>query len=54
MKSDDTNPAAAPAMPSLRERYVERYRWYLLMSVMVGTMSSIMSSTREMNQGFTR
>lgn len=45
MKSDDTNPAAAPAMPSLRERYGERYRWYLLLSVMVGTMASIMSST---------
>jgi len=32
-------------MPTLRERYGERYRWYLLLSVMVGTMASIMSST---------
>src|SRR3954470_11937365 len=40
--------AATPAPPSmgiLRERYGERYRWYLLLSVMVGTMASIMSST---------
>ncbi|MBS0453369.1 MAG: DHA2 family efflux MFS transporter permease subunit [Proteobacteria bacterium] len=45
MKSEESTPAAAPAMPSLRERYGERYRWYLLLSVMVGTMASIMSST---------
>ncbi|RYF64739.1 MAG: MFS transporter, partial [Comamonadaceae bacterium] len=32
-------------LPSLRERYGERYRWFLLLSVMVGTMASIMSST---------
>ena len=30
---------------SLRDRYGERYRWLLLLSVMVGTMASIMSST---------
>ena len=29
----------------LRERYGERYRWFLLFSVMVGTMASIISST---------
>ncbi len=29
----------------LRERYGEHYRWLLLLSVMVGTMASIMSST---------
>ena len=29
----------------LRARYGERYRWLLLLSVMVGTMASIMSST---------
>ncbi len=29
----------------LKERYGERYRWLLLLSVMVGTMASIMSST---------
>ena len=29
----------------LRDRYGERYRWLLLLSVMVGTMASIMSST---------
>ena len=34
-----------PAPLSLRERYGERYRWLLLLSVMVGTMASIMSST---------
>ena len=32
-------------LPALRERYGERYRWLLLLSVMVGTMASIMSST---------
>ncbi len=35
----------APSIHSLRDRYGERYRWYLLLSVMVGTMASIMSST---------
>jgi len=30
---------------ALRERYGERYRWLLLLSVMIGTMASIMSST---------
>ncbi|MGJ7504732.1 DHA2 family efflux MFS transporter permease subunit [Variovorax sp. ZT5P49] len=49
MTSPQTPEAAiAPAPPSigsLRERYGERYRWYLLLSVMVGTMASIMSST---------
>ncbi len=29
----------------LQERYGQRYRWLLLLSVMVGTMASIMSST---------
>ena len=42
--------AASPRADSaqlhvLRERYGERYRWLLLLSVMVGTMASIMSST---------
>ncbi len=32
-------------LPALRARYGERYRWLLLLSVMVGTMASIMSST---------
>jgi EmrB/QacA subfamily drug resistance transporter len=36
---------APPSIGTLRERYGERYRWYLLLSVMVGTMASIMSST---------
>lgn len=30
---------------ALKARYGERYRWLLLLSVMVGTMASIMSST---------
>ncbi|MET0208814.1 MAG: DHA2 family efflux MFS transporter permease subunit [Burkholderiaceae bacterium] len=42
-------PAATPthiaSLPSLQARYGERYRWLLLLSVMVGTMASIMSST---------
>ena len=32
---------------ALKARYGERYRWLLLLSVMVGTMASIMSSTEE-------
>lgn len=32
-------------LADLRERYGARYRWLLLLSVMVGTMASIMSST---------
>jgi EmrB/QacA subfamily drug resistance transporter len=44
MTPDSTSPPA-PAMSALRQRYGERYRWYLLISVMVGTMASIMSST---------
>jgi EmrB/QacA subfamily drug resistance transporter len=44
---------------ALRERYGERYRWLLLLSVMVGTMAAIMSSTiinvaiPDMSQHFT-
>ena len=37
------NPDASLA--ALRERYGPRYRWLLLLSLMVGTMASIMSST---------
>ena len=33
------------SLAGLRERHGERYRWLLLLSVMVGTMASIMSST---------
>ncbi|TNF59828.1 MAG: MFS transporter [Burkholderiales bacterium] len=33
------------SLTALRERYGERYRWLLLLSVMVGTMAAIMSST---------
>ena len=37
---------SAPAtLPELQARYGLRYRWLLLLSVMVGTMASIMSST---------
>ncbi|ODS65852.1 MAG: MFS transporter [Acidovorax sp. SCN 65-108] len=35
----------AGSLAVLRERYGERYRWLVLLSVMVGTMASIMSST---------
>lgn len=38
-------PPAATALNTLQARYGERYRWLLLLSVMVGTMASIMSST---------
>ena len=37
---------SAPAtLPELQARYGPRYRWLLLLSVMVGTMASIISST---------
>ncbi|WP_093020743.1 MFS transporter [Variovorax sp. OV700] len=38
-------PPATPTLGTMRERYGPRYRWYLLLSVMVGVMASIMSST---------
>jgi EmrB/QacA subfamily drug resistance transporter len=47
------------SLPALRARYGARYRWLLLLSVMVGTMASIMSSTiinvaiPDMSQHFT-
>jgi EmrB/QacA subfamily drug resistance transporter len=34
-----------PPLQSLSSRYGERYRWLLLLSVMIGVMASIMSST---------
>ena len=37
-----SSPGSAAA---LRERYGERYRWWVLLAVMVGTMASIISST---------
>ncbi len=47
MNLPPTPPAAHPphSIAALRERHGERYRWFLLLSVMVGTMASIMSST---------
>ena len=35
----------AGSLSILQQRYGERYRWLVLLSVMVGTMASIMSST---------
>jgi EmrB/QacA subfamily drug resistance transporter len=37
--------AVASDITALSQRYGERYRWLLLLSVMVGTMASVMSST---------
>ncbi|CAM3607686.1 DHA2 family efflux MFS transporter permease subunit [Polaromonas hydrogenivorans] len=37
--------AAASSFPALKARFGPRYRWLLLLAVMVGTMASIMSST---------
>jgi EmrB/QacA subfamily drug resistance transporter len=37
--------SAAGSVQALSERWGPRYRWYLLLSLMVGTMASIMSST---------
>ncbi|MEZ5644898.1 MAG: DHA2 family efflux MFS transporter permease subunit [Burkholderiaceae bacterium] len=39
------NPSTDSHINVLRERYGPRYRWLLLLSVMVGTMAAIMSST---------
>ncbi|CAN7721036.1 MFS transporter [Acidovorax sp. LjRoot118] len=36
---------SSSSLAALRERHGERYRWLLLLTVMVGTMASIMSST---------
>lgn len=38
-------PHAHHSLDALRLRHGERYRWLLLLSVMVGTMASVMSST---------
>lgn len=38
-------PPPSDSLSTLRERYGPRYRWLLLLAVMVGTMASIMSST---------
>ncbi len=52
-------PASDTSLAALRARYGERYRWLLLLAVMVGTMASIMSSTivnvaiPDMSQHFT-
>jgi EmrB/QacA subfamily drug resistance transporter len=35
----------APTLEKLRARYGDRYKWLLLLTVMVGTMASILSST---------
>jgi EmrB/QacA subfamily drug resistance transporter len=40
-----TAPAAPDTLADLQARYGPRYRWLLLLSVMLGTMASIMSST---------
>ncbi len=42
----DTQPLPDPSSgEALRARYGERYRWLLLIALMVGVMASIMSST---------
>lgn len=38
-------PESSSSLQALSARYGERYRWFVLLSVMVGTMASIMSST---------
>ena len=40
-----THPDPPTSLSALRARYGARYRWLLLLAVMVGTMASIMSST---------
>ncbi len=45
MSAPHKPPVRDDSIAALRERHGERYRWMLLLSVMVGTMASIMSST---------
>ncbi len=45
MSEPPAPPPSPHGLPALRERYGPRYRWLLLLAVMVGTMASIMSST---------
>src|SRR5512144_1120268 len=40
-----TNPPAPASLAALSQRYGPRYRWYVLLTVMAGTMASIMAST---------
>ncbi|MEO8600575.1 MAG: MFS transporter, partial [bacterium] len=35
----------SPTLEELRSRYGARYKWWVLLTVMIGTMASIMSST---------
>ncbi|MGX5652494.1 MFS transporter [Hydrogenophaga borbori] len=59
MSEPPAPPPSPHGLPALRERYGPRYRWLLLLAVMVGTMASIMSSTvvnvaiPDMSQHFT-
>ena len=45
MNAPHPPPVRDDSIAALRARHGERYRWLLLLSVMVGTMASIMSST---------
>ena len=55
----DATTALSGTLAALQARYGDRYRWFLLLAVMVGTMASIMSATiinvaiPEMSQHFT-
>jgi EmrB/QacA subfamily drug resistance transporter len=39
------DPPVPPSLAALRARYGARYRWYVLLTVMLGTMASVMAST---------
>ena len=40
-----TDPVVPGSLAALQARYGERHRWLLLLSLMIGTMASVMSST---------
>ena len=40
-----TDPHAPASLAALRARFGPRYRWYVLLTVMMGTMASVMAST---------
>jgi len=40
-----TDPEVSGSLAALQARYGERHRWLLLLSLMIGTMASVMSST---------
>ena len=45
-RGGDGRARSAPTRAQLRERYGDKLRWLVLVTLMIGTMSSIVSSTK--------